>query len=109
MTESVKKMTLKDFVELGFLQELNRQFLHPRGLALAVTKTDDNKYFFDGIYDAREDPEGWAFEELDKEKATKNAQVVEQEYQKRLKIRNRLYKTRKGIQPIEDAIKSSTD
>jgi len=32
--DQVKRMSVKEFRDLGYLQELNRQFLHPLGLAL---------------------------------------------------------------------------
>lgn len=89
------------FTEVGYLQELNRQFLHPLGLALEVTGwteagidkfvenvlekwgelevTDENtaalikdvlarlgieagSKSITGVWDAREDPEGWVFD-----------------------------------------------
>ena len=36
-TDNIKYMSIKEFVEEGFLQEVNRQFFHPLGLALEVT------------------------------------------------------------------------
>lgn len=55
--EPPKEMSLAEFRELGYLQELNRQFLHPLGLALAVErKTGAVK-----IWDGRDDPEGFVF------------------------------------------------
>lgn len=50
-----------EFQELGFLQEVNRRFLHPCGLALAIQKDDDGTCRLAGIIDARDDPEGIAF------------------------------------------------
>jgi hypothetical protein len=55
---NVKKMTLKEFRESGYLQELNRLFLHPLGLAMEVTINDDGTEFFSGVWDCRDDPEG---------------------------------------------------
>jgi hypothetical protein len=48
---------------LGFLQELNRRFLHPCGLALSVEVHEDGTETFDSIFDFRDDPEGILFEE----------------------------------------------
>ena len=48
-----KKINIKEFVEQGYLQEVNRQFFHPLGLALEVKKTGD-EYQLDGIWDFRE-------------------------------------------------------
>lgn len=53
-----KKMSVKEFRELGYVQELNRQFLHPLGLALEVTVNRDGTESFSGVWDYRDDPEG---------------------------------------------------
>jgi hypothetical protein len=59
---NMRTMDLKEFVDLGILQELNRTYLHPMGLALAVG-IQDEKYFLSGILDYREDDEGMNFTE----------------------------------------------
>ena len=48
-----KKISMKEFVEAGYLQEANRQFFHVLGLSMEVKKTGD-KYEFDGIWDFRD-------------------------------------------------------
>lgn len=53
-----ERMNIKEFREEGYLQELNRQFLHPLGLALEVIQNDDGSEELGGIWDSREDPEG---------------------------------------------------
>lgn len=64
-----KEMSLKEFVDLGLLQEINRRFLHPMGLALSVvyalgTKEEsETPLRFGPIWDARDDPEGICFAE----------------------------------------------
>jgi hypothetical protein len=65
------KISVKDFREKGYLQELNRRFLHPLGMALQVTVRDDGQEFISGIWDQRNDPEGIIFDEslIDVEKA----------------------------------------
>lgn len=63
-----KKMTPKEFYELGYLQELNRQFLHPLGMALEVVIDDETgDVSFGKVWDYRDDPEGmqFALEEYD--------------------------------------------
>ena len=67
----MKKIDVKKFREQGYLQELNRQFLHPLGLALAVHVDDDGNETLDGIWDVREDEEGMIYDpsEISKEKA----------------------------------------
>jgi hypothetical protein len=67
-------MDLREFVDEGFLQEVNRQFFHPLGLSMAVSTADGiNDVRFDGIYDYRDTPEGTYFNEsvLSAEKAAK--------------------------------------
>lgn len=59
----MKTISIKDFVEEGYLQELNRQFLHPLGLALSIQIDDDGKYNLSDIIDNRDDPEGIIFDE----------------------------------------------
>lgn len=54
----IKRMSVKEFRELGYLQELNRRFLHPLGLALEVVIGEENSEQFGGVWDSRDDPEG---------------------------------------------------
>lgn len=67
----VKYINVKEFREFGYLQELNRQFLHPMGLALSVEVDDDGEESLNGIWDYRDDPEGIAYgpEVMETEKA----------------------------------------
>lgn len=57
----MKYMDLAEFRELGLLQEVNRQFFHPRGLALELVKHEDGRIEIGGIQDVRDDPEGMVF------------------------------------------------
>lgn len=59
--DTVKRMSVKEFREEGYLQELNRRFLHPLGLALEVFVEDDGEMRFGGVWDYRDDPEGMIF------------------------------------------------
>jgi hypothetical protein len=64
MAEEIKRIDIKEFRQLGFLQEVNRRFLHPLGLALEVIideKTEEEK--LGGVWDYRDDPEGMFFAE----------------------------------------------
>jgi len=63
MTEEIKRIDIKEFREKGFLQEVNRQFFHPLGLALEVIINEDNSESLGGIWDYREDSEGMFFSE----------------------------------------------
>jgi len=83
--ETQKYLPIKDFREQGFLQELNRQFLHPLGLALEVTLNDDGTEHISGVWDHRDDPEGMWYGELDEKRAAKyrdKARIVLQEREK---------------------------
>lgn len=74
----IKHLDIKEFREHGYLQEVNRQFFHPLGLALEVNvdeKTGEET--LGGIWDYREDPEGIYFDGgygLDREKCERVAQ-----------------------------------
>lgn len=56
-----KTMAIKEFRERGLLQELNRQFLHPLGLALEVWLLPNGEEMFGQVWDSRDDPEGIVF------------------------------------------------
>lgn len=55
---SIKRIDIREFRERGYLQELNRQFLHPLGLALEVVILDDGSEELGGVWDYRSDSEG---------------------------------------------------
>jgi len=62
----MKHISLTEFREAGYLQEVNRQFFHPLGLAFSVTIDAITKEVrFDGILDHRDDPEGVIFSETE--------------------------------------------
>jgi hypothetical protein len=56
------EMDLREFMELGYLQEANRRFFHPLGLALFARVNDHGDVVELGCYDDRGDPEGWRFD-----------------------------------------------
>lgn len=58
----VKKIDIKEFREFGFLQELNRLFLHPMGMALEVAIEEDGSEHIGDIWDQRDDPEGMHYD-----------------------------------------------
>jgi hypothetical protein len=58
-----KMMSIKEFREEGYLQEVNRLFLHPLGLALQVDVGKNGKDdTISGIWDCRDDSEGIIFD-----------------------------------------------
>lgn len=64
MPEKIKKMDIQEFLDGGFLQEANRVFFHPLGLALEVTvptEPGEAPACISGVWDYREDPEGMCF------------------------------------------------
>jgi hypothetical protein len=61
VSDDIKRIDIKEFRELGFLQEVNRQFLHPLGLALEVIQEIDGSETLGGVWDYRDDPEGMIF------------------------------------------------
>lgn len=58
MSEEVKRINIKEFREEGYLQELNRRFLHPLGLALEIIIDETGEEKLGGVWDYRDDPEG---------------------------------------------------
>ena len=91
-----KTMTWDEFHKQGYLQEMNRQFLHPLGLSFAL-KVEDDVRSFHTIFDHRDSQENLIFKPglLD----TKLKAKVEREQEERGQVRL----TRMGfiIQPIE--------
>lgn len=113
MTE-IKRMNIKEFRELGYLQEANRQFFHPLGIALEIVYDNPGKVkrFFGklfniekwksetwslgGIWDSREDPEGYYFDikNRDEENVSKmieKSKYIENELMKRSEVRKKLF------------------
>lgn len=82
-------MTKKEFIEKGYLQEVNRQFFHPLGLAMAISFEDEEDLNNDvdgslSIMDSREDPEGFIFGKFS-ETSQGKADNISKEFKKREK------------------------
>lgn len=75
-----KTLSIEDFWKQGYLQELNREFLHPLGLNLGITE-EDGTIKLGPIRDARDIPSGYFYEpeELD----ITNAENIHREWSKR--------------------------
>jgi hypothetical protein len=89
-----KYMSVKEFREKGYLQELNRRFLHPLGLALETSLEKDGTERLGGIQDCRDDQEGIVFNtvEFSKEKkiaAWKKWCLIQDEMNRRATQRRR--------------------
>lgn len=100
MPDNIKRMNIREFRAEGFLQEANRVFFHPLGLALEVNVEDDGTETLGGIWDYRDDPEGVAFGPgvIDPE----NIQKVEAERQRHHGARHKMFRTGSTIQGPDD-------
>lgn len=81
--DQIKYMDPKEFQELGFLQEANRLFFHPLGLALDVSiNTETGEVSIGGIWDYREEPEGIIFDSaiMNTDRASEKAVRVAEEW-----------------------------
>jgi len=93
--ERKRKMTIKEFKKKGYLQELNRNYLHPRGLHLRTENLEGEGLIL-VPYDYTDDPDGLLYkQELSKEAEEKCNQLLEG------KAQNRLDKFQFVIQPID--------
>ncbi len=61
----MKRIDIAEFRDRGFLQEANRRFFHPLGLALEVIVEKDGTCTLGGVWDYRDDPEGMFFDKED--------------------------------------------
>jgi len=64
LDDEIKRIAIKEFVDFGFLQEVNRQFFHPLGLALCLHVENEDPEATEvvcSIWDSRGDPEGFVF------------------------------------------------
>src|SRR5690348_1073869 len=99
----IKRIDINEFRDRGYLQEANRRFFHPLGLALEIV-VDDNtgKASLGGVWDYRDDPEGMMFgidtEEI--EGMNKKAQNVDLEMLAHQEARVKLFGD--VIQPIKE-------
>lgn len=84
MKSKKKYMSLKEFRTEGYLHELNRQFLHPLGLALEIKVDDEGNDTFGGIWDCRDDPDGIMFEALIHGKIDRIKKISEKRYNDRV-------------------------
>lgn len=84
-------LPLDEFVRLGYLQEVNRQFFHPLGLALVLEQDEEGGLTFAGFEDRRDDLEGMLFAEswVGTEQARRRARYVVAEQSGRAKLRSR--------------------
>lgn len=96
IAEEIRRMPVSVFRALGYLQEVNRLFLHPRGLALEVVIKEDGTEAFGGIWDYRDDPEGIIF--VGAPPSAHQARIVEAEYRRHAEYRSAMFGS--PVQPI---------
>jgi len=104
MGENIKLLTIKQFQELGFLQEANRQFFHPLGLAIALYTDDPGETVMQmNVWDYRDDPEGMFFAPTDEETTSwrkEKAKYVSELKESKEKLRQDLLGSDSTIQQI---------
>lgn len=75
---SMKFIDIQKFVDDGYLQEVNRQFFHPLGMALTVSiSTPGGEVGLFGIQET-DDQEGIIFEDFDEGSLTKAGAVLKE-------------------------------
>jgi hypothetical protein len=99
----IKRIPIQEFVEAGYLSELNRQFLHPLGLALEYWVDQDGNHRLGEIWDYRDKPEGIVSFTPDEKKAS----AVAEEWEQRAKVREDKYGF--VVQPPDHKIPRKTD
>lgn len=96
--EQENMMPLTQFARIGYLQEVNRRFLHPMGLAIALSKDNDTGAVrFLGIQDHSEDPEGMTFKSFS-ESDVERGQRIDALYKQALLARQK--RLGYGVQPL---------
>lgn len=99
----IKRMDISEFRELGYLQEVNRRFFHPLGLALEIMRDENGVETLASIWDNRLDDEGiyYDLKNADGERLqrfNKNRDFIENEINKRLDKRLKMFNG--SIEPI---------
>lgn len=67
MADDIKRIDIAEFRDKGYLQELNRRFLHPLGMALEVRINEEGTQELGGVWDYRDDPKGMFYDGIDLE------------------------------------------
>lgn len=86
---TIKKMEVVQFWSQGYLQEVNRQFLHPLGLALEIVTDEEGNVSFGKVWDCREDLEGMTFlpETISSEEFIRKTKLIELEWGYKSRVR----------------------
>ena len=97
MSNDVIRIDIKEFRSKGYLQELNRRFLHPLGLALEViVDKADGSEMLGGIWDYRKDAEGIYFDlknsDIERINSFKNKKTfIDFEFEKKKLAREKMF------------------
>ena len=97
----IKRMDITEFRELGFLQEVNRRFLHPLGLALEVVLEPDGTEHLGGVWDYRDDPEWMIFVAQDIKEVLRKAGNVRLERRRHTVARRALFDSMSVVQSLK--------
>lgn len=86
--KKIKRIDIKEFRESGYLQELNRRFLHPLGLALEIVQEDDGTEKLGSVWDYREEEEGIYYDIKNSDSSRKarfraNKRMIDAEFEDR--------------------------
>ena len=73
--QSIKTVPWEEIVSGGYLLEANRRFFHPLGLALYCSMDEEGKIVRAGVFDARDDKEGFHFENISPDDAARAREV----------------------------------
>lgn len=99
MTDNPPKMSAVEFMDGGYLLEVNRRFLHPLGLAMFVDP-ETNEF---GVFDDRGDPEGYRYADESLSDPDVLAKVDALDRQVRKRVRPRVQSLGYYWQPIAEA------
>ena len=87
---AIKYISPEDFRDQGYLQEVNRRFLHPLGLAMSVNIDEESgEVSLGGIWDYRDDPEGILFADDDLTDKARVARITSEFHTKAVVRRKR--------------------
>ena len=100
----MKYLNIEELRKQGYLQEVNRNFFHPLGLAMEISINDEGGEYISGIWDCRNDKEGIYYDiensdEERKDRFRKNKKHIDTEMDSR--IRKRIEILGFGIEPID--------
>lgn len=99
--ENITVLDLKEFRDRGYLQEVNRRFFHPLGLACGVIVTECGDVSDLHVIDYRNDPSGLGFsdESIAKPDFKEKSNFIDSEIEKRRDAREKEFGDL--IQPIK--------